>query len=931
MKKKDNKFSSILLAVMMIASLFSMVPVTASADEMKTVYVGIISYWHSSEGEELTGWQVHYWGSASCEADADLTRMKGFFAKQSVGDSYWSGAEQTFYMYKATVPADATGYKVHNGNTWVGDDGNLSSCNAAYIFDYGGSNHVLYYSYTEDGYFLVGSMNGWSVGNENYRFTPNTNNEGEYVLYNVSLTTDDQFKVVGVKDNNKTWYPDNSDNYGQNGEITKDGTYNIYFRPDGQGGNDWYYNYFYVEKITDIAVNDAGTEYTIYTAKGWDYFCDMLADNDKGYFTGKTVKLGANIAVSRMAGSAYHDFTGTFDGGGNTLTFEYSATEAYAAPFRYVEGPSATVHAAIQNLNVKSTVSGTNCRHLSGLIGLSGSNVDVSNCNVEVHITSNKGTDDNQMYPSGLMSQCTGPVTINGCTVTGEIATNGKYAAGILGIVQGSATIAKITDCVSSVTINSSTADDGTHGGFVAVSYPGSTTIEGCLFNGKLLTVGTTDTKNCGGFVGWRTTGTVTISNSLYAPAALANGETEVVAGTDDYPSATFGRNVAASNITNCYYTRALGTVQGTKAIAVNKGYTENVNPDYATSGIKLHEGYMECNGIWYAPAGTSLTVGYVDEHGVAQSHAATVLGGSTNTGNDGNDFNGGWYVVGSDISYSATVWFDYDAQLILADGGKMNVTVNQNDGLGFSSTLTIYGQTAGTGELHVSNSSTNSAISGDHLIVNGGIITATRVGTGYAIFINERGNMTINKGDVTSYNDINLYTDASLTMNGGSLSAPYIEDQGGSYVKFNVEFHGGTFKVSTVKVSRLKLDYTSPDDRFEAKIKLKNEFPDPNDSSYRDEAPVIVEEGKAFTDGTHQYFDILTQEKINAINKLEPYINIGDVNGDGLVTIADASMLVELFRFENDVNVFSNADVNGDGQVTPSDIMAILNMILTP
>jgi hypothetical protein len=96
------------------------------------------------------------------------------------------------------------------------------------------------------------------------------------------------------------------------------------------------------------------------------------------------------------------------------------------------------------------------------------------------------------------MSQCTGPVTISGCTVTGEIATNGKYAAGILGIVQGSATIAKITDCVSSVTINSSTAGDGTHGGFVAVSYPGSTTIEGCLFNGKLLTVGTTDTKDRG-------------------------------------------------------------------------------------------------------------------------------------------------------------------------------------------------------------------------------------------------------------------------------------------------------------------------------------------------------------------------------------------------------------------------------------------------
>ena len=912
MKKKDNKLSSFLLAVMMMASLFSMVPATASADDTKTVYVGIISYWHSSEDEELTGWQVHYWGGASGSADADLTRIKGSFAKQSVGDSYWSGAAQTFYMYKAEVPADATGYKVHKDVTWVGEkDGEFAISNAAYIFDYDNSNHAFYYYYTEDGYYLVGSMNGWKAGNENYRFTPNTNNEGEYVLYNVSLNKDDEFKVVGVKNNIKTWYPDLADNYGHNGEITKDGTYNIYFRPDGQGGNDWYYNYFCVEKITDFSVNDAGTEYTIYTAKGWDYFCDMLADNDKGYFTGKTVKLGANIAVSRMAGGSYHDFTGTFDGGGNTLTFEYSATEAYAAPFRYVEGPSATVHASIQNLNVKSTVSGTNCRHLSGLIGLSGSNVDVSNCNVEVHITSYKGTDDNDMYPSGLMSQCTGPVTISGCTVTGEIATNGKYAAGILGIVQGSATIAKITDCVSSVTINSSTAGDGTHGGFVAVSYPGSTTIEGCLFNGKLLTVGTTDTKNCGGFVGWRTTGTVTISNSLYAPADLDDGETEVKFDeTEQHPSATFVRNGSAG--TNCYYTAALGTEQGTKAFAVNKGYTENVTPDYATSGIKLHNGYMECDGIWYAPTGTSLTVGYVDEHGNAQSHAATVLGG--NTGSDTNELSGGWYVAGGDISYSATVQYNNNIQLILADGGKMNVAVSRNDGLtSFNNTLTIYGQTAGTGELHA-NSPSASSLRAKSLIVNGGIITANGQ---FAITING-GNMTVNQGNVTANGKITLNQSSILTMNGGSLSTPngkFI--QGGNSVIFN----GGVFNVGYVWVLNVTLNYTSPDDRFKTKI------------NNLDNTTVTVADGKAFTDGTNIYSGTLDDAKKRAISDktLRPYI-MGDVNGDGSVTITDASLLVEYLTTTPKPTglLLSNADANGDGQVTFSDVVAILNMILT-
>ena len=426
----------------------------------------------------------------------------------------------------------------------------------------------------------------------------------------------------------------------------------------------------------------ATNEYTIHSAAGWGVFCDLLDENEKGYFTGKTVKLDASIEVSRMAGSAYHDFIGTFNGQGNTLTFAYSATEAYAAPFRYVEGPSATVHAAIQNLNVKSTITGTNCRHLSGLIALSGSNVDVSNCNVEVDITSNKGTDDNEMYPSGLLSQCTGPVTISGCTVTGKIATNGKYAAGILCIVQGTATIAKITNCVSSVTINSSTAGDGTHGGLVAVSYPGSTTIEGCLFNGKLLTVGSTDTKNCGGFVGWRTTGTVTISNSLYAPADLDDGETEVKFDENEsYPSATFVRN--GSTGTNCYYTRALGTVQGTQAYSITAGenvtvaFAETPTSTYSTSGIATYTTGIKCNNVLYAGSGNqvSLTLGHSVPTGCTFTGFTVSPTEATLTGTD-NPYT--LTMPAENVTISAAFdQIDYSINIDGLNGGSMSVSVN--------------------------------------------------------------------------------------------------------------------------------------------------------------------------------------------------------------------------------------------------------------
>ncbi|MBR6873910.1 MAG: hypothetical protein IKN17_10435 [Ruminococcus sp.] len=70
--------------------------------------------------------------------------------------------------------------------------------------------------------------------------------------------------------------------------------------------------------------SQAGDSYTIHDAKGWDIFCDILdGDNGKTYFSGKTVKLDADISVTRMAGKSRHDFTGTFDGQKHPLLYPW--------------------------------------------------------------------------------------------------------------------------------------------------------------------------------------------------------------------------------------------------------------------------------------------------------------------------------------------------------------------------------------------------------------------------------------------------------------------------------------------------------------------------------------------------------------------------------------------------------------------------------
>ena len=310
-----------------------------------------------------------------------------------------------------------------------------------------------------------------------------------------------------------------------------------------------YNNYVFSQDVSgDGSQNNP---YVISTTAGWDAFCDRLAaDDGKTFFTGKTVKLGNDISVTRMAGSSDHEFSGTFDGGHKTLTFTATAADNYVAPFNSAQGTS-TAHAVVKDLNVVTTINANDYRHMAGLVAVTTGYIDISGCNATVSITSTVGTQNpSDLYPAGLVSQAAllngnGSITLSHCSVSGTITTDGKYAAGLIGITQCEAAV---SDCRSSVTINSSTAiadnHDGSHGGLIAVTKSGTVTIEGCVFNGKLLS--SNGTNSCGGFVGWRNTGLV-ISNSLFDPA-------EVTVSNEG--SATFSRNNGDTN--NCYYTYLL-------------------------------------------------------------------------------------------------------------------------------------------------------------------------------------------------------------------------------------------------------------------------------------------------------------------------------------------------------------------------------------
>ena len=117
-------------------------------------------------------------------------------------------------------------------------------------------------AWADAAYYVVGNFTNWST-NDAYKMTLNTEctSTTEYML-TLDLPADAQFKVVKDDGQGQTWYPDGMGNaYGENGELKGAGKYTVYFRPNGDGNQDWFYSVMYVAPAPGtVTLNDTKTE-----------------------------------------------------------------------------------------------------------------------------------------------------------------------------------------------------------------------------------------------------------------------------------------------------------------------------------------------------------------------------------------------------------------------------------------------------------------------------------------------------------------------------------------------------------------------------------------------------------------------------------------------------------------------------------------------
>ena len=166
------------------------------------------------------------------------------------------------YAYVADAEWNAISEK------WPGDEitstlsWSTTSDNAKWVIFNNGEVQTADLEFTDGteydyGYYVVGNMNGWAK-TDGYAMSRNTycTSNVEYKLGRQDLTTTSMFKVAlwnGVE--LSTNYPAGMGNsYGEHGEITADGTYNIFFRPNHDGGDDWFEKYIWAGVVGDLEI-----------------------------------------------------------------------------------------------------------------------------------------------------------------------------------------------------------------------------------------------------------------------------------------------------------------------------------------------------------------------------------------------------------------------------------------------------------------------------------------------------------------------------------------------------------------------------------------------------------------------------------------------------------------------------------------------------
>ncbi|WP_315359321.1 peptidase M26 [Prevotella nigrescens] len=188
--------------------------------------------------------------------------------------------------------------------------------------------------------------------------------------------------------------------------------------------------------------------YEIKNKDDWKAFCDIVESGQTSVDAKltKDVDLGEEIVMAGTADPSYYNFfyyTGTFDGQGHTLKFNWNAgKDDRIAPFKYVKD------ATIKNLRTQGKITKKGYG-LSGMVYIALGTTTISGCISDVDITG--GSDLGGSHAAGMVEAVAdgASVHITDCLVKGSITDNAdeSYKA-MAGFVMSNSGTYTLTRCL---------------------------------------------------------------------------------------------------------------------------------------------------------------------------------------------------------------------------------------------------------------------------------------------------------------------------------------------------------------------------------------------------------------------------------------------------------------------------------------------------
>ena len=350
-------------------------------------------------------------------------------------------------------------------------------------------------------------------------------------------------------------------------------------------------SYYNITLNKDKGYTDDGQgNYTVTSAEGLKNIAKLVNEQ---WNLGINITLTADIDLSGIdwtpIGIDYnHQYTGTFDGGGHTITgLAVTGSDQYAGLFGRIGSGGKVKNVTLKDVKIESNHSSGN---VGGVAGYSFGTLE--NCSVSGSVS---GRGQNSIVggvvgyqAGGFLTGCNSSATVNGITNVG----------GVAGATNNGATL---TGCYAtgSVTLTSNNIYSACAGGVVGNN--GNSTLEACYAWGSVSGT-STGTLYVGGVTGANNSGT--LKACYHAKGA--------VSGPDGTTGGVAGRNYKAINdpvITACYWGDN-GQEQGIGEDQVGTGGTTQVdgtNVKWEDTIDSMNTALQKAGSEWQYEPGDSL------------------------------------------------------------------------------------------------------------------------------------------------------------------------------------------------------------------------------------------------------------------------------------------------------------------------------------